>query len=117
MSAVYDEELCALARESALSLGLTLQNGVFLGLVGPQMETRAETRMFRSWGADAVGMSTVLEVIAARSLGLRVLGLSVLSNRNLPDCMAATSLEEIIRVSGRSAQDLLRLIPCLLERL
>jgi purine-nucleoside phosphorylase len=117
MSAVYDEELCSLALKTALSLNLSLQNGVFLGLAGPQMETRAETRMFRAWGADAVGMSTVLEVIAARGLGLRVLGLSALSNKNLPDCMAATSLEEIIRVSGRSAGDLLRLLPALLERL
>lgn len=61
-------------------------------------------------GADAVGMSTVLEVIAARHLGLRVLGISCLSNKNLPDCMAPVPLEEVIAVAGRAGEKLARLI-------
>ena len=117
MSAPYDAALAALTRRAALDIGLGLREGVFLGLRGPQMESRAETRMFRAWGADAVGMSTVLEVIAARRLGLRVLGLSALSNKNLPDSMEEISLEEVIRVSGLAAQDISRLLPEVLRRL
>lgn len=106
MSRVFDLRLRELALRKALQLKLRLETGVYLGLVGPQLETRAETRMFRAWGADAVGMSTVLEVIAARHLGLRVLGLSALSNQNLPDDMAETSLEEIVEVAGLAAKKL-----------
>jgi purine-nucleoside phosphorylase len=106
MSRVFDSRLRELAMRKALQLKLRLETGVYLGLAGPQLETRAETRMFRAWGADAVGMSTVLEVIAARHLGLRVLGLAALSNQNLPDDMAETSLEEIVAVAGQAAQKL-----------
>ncbi len=110
MTRVYDAELIALAEKTALRLGLVLRKGVYLGLRGPQMETRAETRMFRQWGADAVGMSTVTEVIAARHLDMRVLGLSALSNKNLPDCMEKASLEDVIRVSSLAATGMQQLI-------
>lgn len=79
----FDPELRALAQETAEHLGIRLERGVYIGVHGPEMETPAETRMYRQWGADAVGMSTVLEVIAARHLGMRVLGFSCLSNKNL----------------------------------
>ena len=81
------------------------------------METPAETRMYRQWGADAVGMSTVLEVVAARHLGMRVLGFSCLSNKNLPDCMAPAPLEEIIAVAGRAGAKLDRLLRALVTKL
>jgi purine-nucleoside phosphorylase len=106
MSGPYDENLLQLAQKCALNMHLRLEQGVYLGLAGPQLESRAETRMFRAWGADAVGMSTVLEVIAARSLGLRVLAFSVLTNQNLPDRMAQVSLDEILEQAGQSAQNL-----------
>lgn len=106
LSRAFDPQLRELAQRKALGLKMRLESGVYLGLTGPQLETPAETRMFRAWGADAVGMSTVLEVIAARHLGLRVLGLSVLSNQNLPDHMAETSLEEIVQVAGEAAKKL-----------
>ncbi|MDR2891679.1 MAG: purine-nucleoside phosphorylase [Deltaproteobacteria bacterium] len=106
MSRVYDEDLLALAERKARSLNLRLERGVYLGLTGPQLETRAETRMFRAWGVDAIGMSTVLEVIMAKSLGLRILGLSALSNQNLPDCMAEATIEEVIDVAAKTAQKL-----------
>ncbi|MDR1241425.1 MAG: purine-nucleoside phosphorylase [Deltaproteobacteria bacterium] len=106
MSGPYDENLLRLAQKCALNMHLRLEQGVYLGLAGPQLESRAETRMFRAWGADAVGMSTVLEVIAARSLGLRVLAFSVLTNQNLPDRMAPVSLDEILEQTGQSAQSL-----------
>jgi purine-nucleoside phosphorylase len=117
LSRIYDPGLAALARASALERGLQLREGVFIGIPGPQLESRAETRMYRQWGADAIGMSVVQEVIAARHLGLRVLGLSTLSNKNLPDCMAPASLEEIIRVSSLAAKDLEKIIAGVLEKI
>lgn len=110
MSAPFDPFLQALALQTALKLGIRLERGVYIGVHGPEMESPAETRMYRQWGADAVGMSTVLEVIAARHLGLRVLGVSCLSNKNLPDCMAPVPLEEVIAVAGRAGEKLGRLI-------
>lgn len=117
MSAAYDAEYKALARHAALETGLMLREGVYLSVPGPQLETPAETRAFRLLGADAVGMSTVLECIAARHMGMRVLGFSCLSNKNLPDCMDEAPLEEIIRVAGLAGQTLSRLLEVLIPRL
>lgn len=117
MSSAYDPRLIELARQEGLRQGIILEKGVYLGLRGPQLETPAETRMFRQWGADAVGMSSVMETIAARHLGLRVLGLSCLSNKNLPDAMQPNPLEEIIRVAALAGQKLQRLLPPLLEQI
>jgi purine-nucleoside phosphorylase len=80
MAAVYDPALHALALDAAPGLGIELRQGVYLGVTGPTYETPAEVRAFRMLGADAVGMSTVHEVIYARYLGLRVLALSVIAN-------------------------------------
>jgi purine-nucleoside phosphorylase len=80
MTAAYDPSLIASANGVAGHLGFELQRGIYAGLVGPAYETPAEVRMLRTLGADAVGMSTVLEVLAARHLGLRVLGISCISN-------------------------------------
>ena len=117
MSAVYDKKLMALAEKAALNTGVRLEKGVYVSIPGPQMETPAETRMFRNFGADAIGMSTVLEVIAARHMGMRVLGFSCLSNKNLPDCMAETSLEEVIEVAGLAGKRLTTIISQLLSKL
>lgn len=76
----YAADLRALARQHAEGLGLTLSEGVYVGLAGPAYETPAEVRMLRTLGADLVGMSTVLEVIAARHLGMRCLGVSLVAN-------------------------------------
>jgi len=80
MSAAYDSSLIATANGVARQQGFELRQGVYAGLLGPAYETPAEVRMLRTLGADAVGMSTVLEVLAARHLGLRVLGISCISN-------------------------------------
>lgn len=80
MTDAYTPELVEVASRVAHGLGFALKRGVYAGLLGPQYETPAEVRMLRALGADAVGMSTVLEVIAARQLGLKVLGLSCISN-------------------------------------
>ena len=110
MSRLYDPAFMRIAEKAALALGIRLEKGVYLCIPGPQLETRAETRAFRLLGGDAVGMSTALEAIAARHRGMRVLGLSCLSNQNLPDCMAETSIEEIIRAAEGAGADLARVV-------
>lgn len=80
LTGAYDPDLRARAQAAAAEAGERLREGVYAGVVGPAYETPAEVRMLRHLGADAVGMSTVLEVIAARAYGLRVLGLSVITN-------------------------------------
>jgi purine-nucleoside phosphorylase len=80
MTYVYDRDLRALALEAAASAGVTLQRGVYLATLGPSYETPAEIRAFRALGADAVGMSTVPEAIAARHMGAAVAGISCITN-------------------------------------
>ncbi len=116
MSRVYDRELQAKALDAAVRLGLRLERGVYVQVPGPALETPAETRAYRRLGADAIGMSTVLEAIAARHMGLKVLGLSCLTNKNLPDCMEETSAEIILAAAARSADALLRLIEALVRQ-
>lgn len=80
MSTAYDKSWRKLWQKAASDLGITLHEGTYLGVTGPSYETPAEVRCFQSWGADAVGMSTVLETIAARQAGARVVGVSLLTN-------------------------------------
>ena len=117
MSVIYDREFYGMALEEASRLGLRLERGVYVGLCGPELESPAQTRFLRQIGADAVGMSTVLEVIAARHMGMRVLGLSCLSNKNLPDCMEQTSIEEIIAAVQAASEKVTRLLAALIPRI
>lgn len=117
MSAVYSPRLRGLALEAALEAGIRLERGVYIGVTGPCLETPAETRAYRLLGADAIGMSTVLEAIAARHLGLDLLTISCLTNQNLPDCMAETTLEAVIAKAGEACGTLARLLATLLPRL
>ncbi len=80
MTDAYDPELRRLAHKVAAERGVRVQEGVYLGLLGPSFETPAEIRAFRAWGADTVAMSVCEEVIAARQMGMRVLGVSLVSN-------------------------------------
>ena len=98
MSAPYDPVLIELMNGIALKRGILLCKGVYVAVPGPNLETRAETRFLRNIGADAVGMSTVPEVIAAVHCGMKILGISVISNINLPDNPKAHTLEEIVEV-------------------
>lgn len=109
MSKAYDRDLADLALRTALAQGILLRQGVYAGVLGPNLETPAETRFIRLIGADAVGMSTVSEAIAAVHCGLRVLAIGVITNVNLPDCMEEISLDEVIAAAGGAGPALARL--------
>jgi purine-nucleoside phosphorylase len=117
MSAPYDAGLRATARAVALEQGITLREGVYVAVPGPNLETRAEYRMLRMLGADVVGMSTVPEVIAAVHLGMKVLGLSIITDQCLPDALAPASVEQIIAVARAAEPKLTALVRGVVERL
>ena len=102
MYGVYDFDLIDLARKIALKQGVRLQEGVYVGVTGPTLETAAEYRMFRIMGADVVGMSTVPEAITARHQGTRVLGFSIVTDMGLPDNMHPLKIEEVIEIAGKA---------------
>jgi purine-nucleoside phosphorylase len=101
MTRAFDPTLIESASSVASRLGFALKRGVYAGLLGPSYETPAEVRMLATLGADAVGMSTVLEVLAARHMGLRVLGISCISNLAAGIAAGALSHEEVTRTAGR----------------
>lgn len=117
MSEPYDTDLRSMARELAVSQGLTLREGVYAAVVGPNLETRAEYRMLRAVGADVVGMSTVPEVIVAVHGGMKVLGLSIITDQCLPDALQPARLEDILAVAGRAEPALTTLVQGIVERL
>jgi purine-nucleoside phosphorylase len=117
MSAPYDVQLRTLARTVAATLGIVLREGVYVAVAGPNLETRAEYRMLRALGADVVGMSTVPEVIVAIHGGMRVLGLSIITDQCLPDELAPASVTAIIATAGRAEPRLTALVRGVLERL
>jgi purine-nucleoside phosphorylase len=110
MSQPYTKDLIILTERIALEEKIKLQKGVYVCVQGPSMETPAETHFLRMIGADAVGMSTVPEVIVAVHSGMKVLGLSVITNLNLLDSMKPHSYEEIIAIANKAAPRLMRLI-------
>ena len=109
MSCVYDAELGAMALKKAEERDSYLQKGVYVGVSGPSLETPSETRFYRMIGADAIGMSTVNEVITAVHCGLKIIAIVVITNVNLPGSMKKISIEEIISAAG-SASHLLSLL-------
>ena len=117
MSEAYDSGLRALARGVAREQGITLREGVYVAVTGPNLETRAEYRMLRALGADVVGMSTVPEVITAVHMGMKVLGVSIITDQCLPDALAPTSVEQIIAVARAAEPGLTALVGGVLERL
>ena len=117
MSAPYDARLGALAREVARANGIGLAEGVYCGLLGPTYETPAEVRMLAFMGADAVGMSTVPEVIVARSLGMRVLGVSCVTNMACGLTTQPITHAEVIETTARAAADFERLVSGIVARL
>jgi purine-nucleoside phosphorylase len=110
MSDPYDAGLRALAREVARTRGIRLEEGVYFQLLGPTYETASEVRMAERLGADAVGMSTAVEVIAARALGIRCLGFSTITNPAAGITGERLEHAEVMEVAKRVAGDLERLV-------
>ncbi len=117
MTRVYSRRLAAAAVEAGKETGLVLRQGVYLGLKGPSLETPAETRLLRMIGADAVGMSTVQEVIAAVHAQMNILGLSTITNVNDPDRPEPATVEDIIRVADAAAGRLAGLVTAIAGRI
>ena len=117
MSAPYDPEFRRIAAEIALKQRIRLEEGVYAALLGPSYETPAEIRMLRTLGADAVGMSTVPEVIVARALGLRVLGISLISNLAAGISPVPLSHAEVMEAGARVQEPFARLVREILPRI
>jgi purine-nucleoside phosphorylase len=102
MSMPYDEDLRQIAERVALEQAIKLQQGVYVAVEGPNLETRAEYRFLRMAGADAVGMSTVPEVLVARHQGLRCLAFSVITDECFPDALEPVSIEDVLAAAGEA---------------
>ncbi len=114
MTEAYDRELRRRLADAATALGITLHEGVYLALLGPNFETPAEIRAFRALGVDAVGMSTVPECLVARHLGMRVAAISTLTNLAAGMTDEELSHAQSLAVGAEAAKDLGRLLPAFL---
>lgn len=117
MAEPYRRRLQELAVKTAIDGKLPLHRGVYAGVLGPSLETAAETRFLRAIGADAVGMSVIMEVITAVHCGLEVMGVAVITNVNLPDCYQPAVLEDIVATAEQAGAKLMSLVAEFLERL
>lgn len=117
MTRAYDRDLIRAAEEIALEQGITLRKGVYVGLTGPSYETPAEYAAYGRLGGDAIGMSTVPEVIVARHAGLRVFGMSVITNEgyHFADDFV-NDADEVVRAANRATDVMTRLFTALIER-
>jgi purine-nucleoside phosphorylase len=117
LSEAYDPALRALARAVAREKGIALREGVYVAVTGPNLETRAEYRFLRAIGADVVGMSTVPEVLVGIHAGMRVLGLSIITDMCLPDALEPATVERILAVAAASEPMLTQVVRGVVERL
>jgi purine-nucleoside phosphorylase len=117
MSEAYDAPLRATLREAAASIGERVQEGVYFALLGPSYETPAEVRMMERLGCDAVGMSTVPEVIVAKALGMRVAGVSCITNLACGIGQHPLNHEEVLEVGARAGAQFRALVRAFVERL
>ena len=117
MSEPYSKELISLANKVARDLKIKVQHGVFVAVQGPNLETRAEYRMLRNIGADAVGMSTVPENIIANHMGMRSFGISIITDECFPDTLEPVSVEQIIKTANRAEPKLTKLMKELVRRI
>ena len=116
-SKLYDADLRAIARQVATEHGMALREGIYVAVAGPNLETRAEYRLLRALGADVVGMSTVPEVLVANHGGLRVLGISIITDMCLPDELEPASLDRILAIAGAAEPKLTELVAGVVETL
>lgn len=117
MSAPFDRGLQDLALKIALEENVVAHRGVYVGVTGPNLETRAEYRFLRAIGADVVGMSTVPEVLVAVHAGLKVLGFSIVTDLCLPDALQPAKLEDILAVARAAEGKLRTIVTKVLERM
>lgn len=117
MTEAYAPRLRAMAREAAQAAGVRLHEGVYAALLGPSYETPAEIRMLRAMGADAVGMSTVLETVAARHMGARVLGVSCITNKGAGLSQTALDHSEVQETANRVKGRFVSLLRGVLSRI
>lgn len=117
MSEPYRASLIRLAELVAVERGIRTERGVFVAVPGPNLETRAEYRFLRSFGADAVGMSTVPETIVANHMGMSVLGISIITDECFPDALKPADVEEIISVARKTEPKLTAIMKGVIERL
>jgi purine-nucleoside phosphorylase len=109
MSEPYDVKLRELAEEQALEHGIKLHEGVYLAVIGPNMETKAEYRFMRRIGGDVVGMSTVPEVIVARHMDLRCMAITVITDECFPDALEPIDVEDVMAAAADAQPDLTRI--------
>lgn len=117
MSEPYDVEMRSILKDIASTHNITLRQGVYASVVGPQLETKAEYRMLKILGADAVGMSTVPEVIVANHLKLPVVAVSVLTDECDPDNLKPINVQEIIEIASKAEPKMITLFKELIKRI
>jgi purine-nucleoside phosphorylase len=117
MSEVYDRSLAKLAIDSARRLGIKLNEGVYIAVAGPNFETPAELKMLRRMGADAVGMSTIPEVISAVHGGIRVLGISAITDRAVGEDLEPLTAEQVLEIAEKTGSKIASIFLDLCERL
>jgi purine-nucleoside phosphorylase len=116
MSQPYSARLAGLVEEAARELKQSIRRGVYVGVSGPNLETRAEYRMLRAWGADLVGMSTVPEVITAVHMGMEVLGVSIATDLCDPDHLEPCDIKEIIKTANEAGPKLDKLLESAIQK-
>jgi purine-nucleoside phosphorylase len=114
---IYDRELISIAEKAALLNGVKVRKGVYLSLHGPALETRSEYRMLRKFKADVVGMSTIPEAVLAANLGMKILGLSIVTDMGLPDNLKPAVLAEILESAAAAEPKLTMLTEKVIENL
>ena len=117
MSRPYDSELISLMEKIAAEKGIEINKGVYVAWIGPSLETRAEYRFIKLMGADAVGMSTVPEVLVANHMGMKVAAISVITDKGDPDNLHPVNIDDIIRNAKIAEKDLVLLFESLIREL
>jgi len=117
MSNAYDKSLRELAKQVASELNIPVYEGVYVAVAGPNFETPAELRMFRALGADAVGMSTVPEVIAAAHGGMKLLAVSAITDRAVPDDLKPLTGEEVLEVANKTGRMIAKILAEMVKKL
>ena len=117
MSEPYSQELISIAEEVALDNKIKIQKGVYVAVPGPNLETKAEYRFLRATGADVVGMSTIPENIVANHMGMKVLGISIITDECFPEALKPVNVEEIIAVANKAEPKMTLIMKEVIKRL